>query len=75
LIKLEQVNLIKSKQDKENKSKFNYSLSKKGIDSIPVILKIIRWSAKHEKKTAAPKKFVDRVKKDRERLLKKLKVS
>lgn len=63
---LEEGGLIKSKRDKNNKSKFNYTLTEKGIDLVPVLLEIINWSAKHDQKTAAPTEFVDRVKQDRE---------
>ena len=69
---LEMKGLIKSKQDKENKSKFNYALTEKGIDLVPVILEIIKWSAKHDKKSVAPKEFVDRVANDRENFIQEI---
>lgn len=72
LIMLEEVGLIKSKKDKGNKSKFNYTLTEKGIDLVPVLLEIVKWSAKHDKKTAAPKEFVDRVKNDREKFIQEI---
>lgn len=72
LIMLETVGLIKSKRDKTNKSKFNYFLTEKGIDLVPVLLEIVKWSAKHDKKTAAPKEFIDRLKNDRERFIQEI---
>ena len=72
LIMLEEACLIKSKKDKENNSKFNYTLTEKGIDLVPVLLEIVKWSAKHDKKTAAPKEFVDRVKNDREKFIQEI---
>lgn len=72
LIMLEEAGLIKSKKDKENKSKFNYTLTEKGIDLVPVIIEIVKWSAKHDKKTAAPKEFVDRVKNDRKKFIQEI---
>lgn len=72
LIMLEEAGLIKSKKDKENKSKFNYTLTEKGIDLVPVLLEIVKWSAKHDKKTAAPKEFIDRVKNDREKFIQEI---
>jgi len=72
LMMLEEVALIKSKMDKGNKSKYNYTLTEKGIDLVPVLLEIVKWSAKHDKNNAAPKEFVDRVKKDRERFIKEI---
>jgi DNA-binding HxlR family transcriptional regulator len=63
---LECAGLIKSRVDPNNRSRYNYRLSDKGIDLIPVLLEIVLWSATHDKKTAAPKEFVERVKNDRE---------
>lgn len=43
-----------------------YSLTEKGIDLVPVMLEVVRWSADNVKKNAAPKGIVDRIKKDRQ---------
>ncbi len=72
LTMLESAGLIKSKMDKEKKSRYNYSLTKKAIDLLPAILEIIKWSATHDKRTAAHKEFVERIKNDRENLIKEL---
>lgn len=72
LVMLEDSGIIKGKTDPENKSRINYSLTPKGIDLIPVLLEIIKWSAKHDKKSAAPKEFVDRVIKNREKIIKEI---
>ena len=72
LVMLEDSGIIKGKTDPENKSRINYSLTPKGIDLIPVLLEIIKWSAKHDKKSAAPKEFVDRVIKNREKFIKEI---
>lgn len=69
LIMLEKAGLIKSRIDSEKKSKYNYSLTEKGIDLVPVLLEIVKWSAKHDSKTAAPKEFVTRAKNDREKFI------
>lgn len=61
---LECAGLIKCKMDKEKKSKYNYRLTDKGIGLVPVLLEIVLWSATFDKQTAAPKEFVDRIKKD-----------
>ena len=70
---LECAGLIKGKVDQEKKSRHNYELTAKGIDLVPVLIEIVLWSATHDKKTAAPKEFVDRVKTDRENFIKELK--
>ncbi len=72
LVMLEDSGIIKGKTDPENRSRINYSLTPKGIDLIPVLLEIIKWSAKHDKKSAAPKEFVDRVIKNREKFIKEI---
>ena len=64
--------MIKSKVDEEKKSKYNYQLTGKGIDLVPVLLEIVRWSATYDKKTAGPKKFVQRVVNDRENFIKEI---
>jgi DNA-binding HxlR family transcriptional regulator len=66
---LEQADIVVKKTDPEHGSKFIYKLSVKGIDMLPVMVEIIMWSAKHDEKTAVERKFVARVKKDREGLL------
>jgi DNA-binding HxlR family transcriptional regulator len=43
----------------------SYRLTTKGIDLLPIMLEIIAWSAKHDAKTAADRKFVQRVRSDR----------
>ncbi|HXL57542.1 MAG TPA: helix-turn-helix domain-containing protein [Chitinophagaceae bacterium] len=69
---LECAGLIKSKIDKEKKSKYNYELTNKGIDLVPVLLEIVLWSATHDKQTAAPKEFVNRVRNDKESFIKEI---
>jgi DNA-binding HxlR family transcriptional regulator len=59
--------------DRDKRSKYNYELTDKGIDLVPVLLEIVLWSATHDRKTAAPKEFVERVKSDRENFITELK--
>lgn len=42
-----------------------YRLTAKGIDLLPIMLEIIGWSAKHDPKTAADRRFVRRLRRDR----------
>ncbi len=42
-----------------------YRLTPKGIDLLPVLLEIIAWSAKYDPKTAAERRFVRRLRRDR----------
>jgi DNA-binding HxlR family transcriptional regulator len=72
LFTLECAGLIKSKTDNQKKSRILYSLTEKGIDLVPVLLEIIKWSANYDMKSGAPKEFVDRIKKDKENLSKEI---
>jgi DNA-binding HxlR family transcriptional regulator len=69
LTMLEREGLIKSKLDQGKKTRYNYTLTSKAIDLVPALIEIIRWSATYDKRTAAPKEFVDRIKNDRENLI------
>jgi DNA-binding HxlR family transcriptional regulator len=39
----------------------DYALTAKGLDLLPTILQLVVWSARHDKRTAAPKRFVARI--------------
>jgi DNA-binding HxlR family transcriptional regulator len=73
LTMLEREGLIKSKLDQEKKTRYNYTLTSKAVDLVPALIEIIRWSATYDKRTAAPKEFVDRIKNEREKLIVELK--
>ena len=68
LKRLKQEGLIRSTPDKENRRKIIYSPTSKALDLIPMILEIIDWSGKYDAKTAAPKEFLNMLKKDRKGL-------
>ena len=42
-----------------------YALTAKGLDLLPAMLELIKWSATHDARTAAPKAFVSRITKQR----------
>jgi DNA-binding HxlR family transcriptional regulator len=39
----------------------DYALTAKGLDLLPAMLQLVTWSARHDKRTAAPKRFVARI--------------
>lgn len=69
---LEREGLINKSADENHKQKVLYNLTQKGIDLMPVLVEIIMWSAKYDKKSAVDKEFVKSVKKDKAGYLKKL---
>jgi DNA-binding HxlR family transcriptional regulator len=50
----------------------SYRLTDKGLDLMPMLLEMIAWSAKYDRKTAAAEDFVRRVRRDRDALVKEL---
>lgn len=69
LLLLEESGIIIKKGDPSHGSKWIYSLSKKGMDLLPLLVEMIIWSAKHDKHTAADKKFVAEAIKNKEDLI------
>jgi DNA-binding HxlR family transcriptional regulator len=49
-----------------------FRLTEKGLDLLPAMLELISWSARYDSRTAAPRKFVARIRTDRERPLREL---
>ena len=66
---LEREGIVVKSADPTHGSKIIYKLSQKWIDLLPVLVEVILWSAKYDKNTAADVKFVNRVKRDRDGLL------
>lgn len=62
---LEVNGIISKSSDPSHKQKIKYSLTKKGIDLVPLLVEFIVWSAKYDKKSAVEMKFVKAVKKDK----------
>jgi DNA-binding HxlR family transcriptional regulator len=55
-----------------DKRKDVYMLTEKGLDLIPLLLDIIVWSATYDLETNAPKEFVERIRSDKEYLIKEI---
>src|ERR1700743_2097182 len=59
---LEHNGIVTKSTDPGHGSKWIYRLTAKGIDLIPLLIEMIIWSAKYDKKTAADKEFVIKAK-------------
>lgn len=73
LTMLEIAGLIRSHKNGAKKLGYKYQLTPKGVDLVPVMLEIVRWSAMHDKDTGTPAAFIDRVINDREGFIEELK--
>jgi DNA-binding HxlR family transcriptional regulator len=67
--RLEEHGLVAKTVDEGNRSKYNYALTEKGRDLLPVMLEITAWSAKHDPKTNAPKGFLKQFHAGREKII------
>lgn len=65
---LEEKGIIQKEKDLENRSKYVYSLTKKGRDLLPVMLSIVNWSEKYDKKTRTPKSFIKALRRNPKKL-------
>ena len=65
LVRLEEDGVIDRTAGAGRGTASSYRLTSKGIDLLPIMLEIIGWSANHDAKTAADRKFVRRLGRDR----------
>jgi DNA-binding HxlR family transcriptional regulator len=68
LAKLEASGVIEKREDSRDARRYEYRLTRKGIDLAPVIVEIVLWSARHEE-TDAPPQIVGSMATQRERFL------
>jgi DNA-binding HxlR family transcriptional regulator len=62
-------------KDRTTSGSVSYRLTPKGLDLLPVLLEIIRWSAKYDVHTAADPQFVRRLRRDSDGLAKELRTA
>ena len=74
LEKLEQEGLISKRASEQDKRKKLYKLTEKGIDMLPILLDMIVWSAKYAPDTEIPEGLVEKLKKDREGVIKQFSI-
>ena len=70
LEKLEQEGLISKRASEQDKRKKLYKLTEKGIDMLPILLDMIIWSAKYAPYTEIPEDLLEKLKQDREGVIK-----
>ena len=64
LRRLEDQGIVTKHDDSEHGAKYRYRLTKKGLALVPVLVEMIRWSARHQPSTPVSRTFRQRL--DRE---------
>jgi len=73
LKQLEEAGIISKRSDEVKKSRIKYSLTKKGIAMLPLMIDMIIWSGEFDNETEAPEDFLVKANKSREQLISHLK--
>ncbi|UTW63089.1 helix-turn-helix transcriptional regulator [bacterium SCSIO 12741] len=69
LKKLESAGLITSEVYEKQKTKKVYSLTTKGMDLIPVLVELIKWSAKYDSTLNVSPAFIQKLETDRDAVI------
>ena len=69
LKKLEEMGIISKGEDTVKKSRIRYSLTRKGIALLPILLEMIIWGGVNDELTASPEEFMDQAINYKESLL------
>jgi DNA-binding HxlR family transcriptional regulator len=72
LKKLEEVGIISRGEDTVKKSRIRYSLTRKGIDLLPILIELIVWGGFNDELTEAPKEFLEQATQNREALIQEI---
>ena len=72
LKKLQQWGILSKKRSKEDARTFEYELTPRGLDLLPVLLEMIRWSAIHDPSTPLTKAFATTIENDRDAVAEKM---
>jgi len=72
LARLEQQGLISKTADPDDKRQFRYTPTQKGLDLLPVIFEMARWTVKYDPYIDTAHPFLKRMKSGKERLMKQI---
>lgn len=69
---LEVEGIVAKAQDPQNAKVYYYSVTRKGLDLIPILLEMAVWSAKYDEQTVAPKRIISNIKRDRTKVVQQI---
>lgn len=64
LQRLEAEGVLTRERDPGQANRYIYRPTPKGIDLLPILLEIVRWSGRYDPNTGAPKPFLDRLERE-----------
>lgn len=64
LKRLESAGIVTKGKDPDHGAKYRYGLSQGGLDLVPVLVEMMRWSAKHDPDTPMSKAFRRKLERD-----------
>lgn len=72
LFRLEKRGLISKSNDPDNKRQFRYSPTQRGLDLLPVLFEMVRWSVKYDPHVDTARPYLKRMKADEKGLMREL---
>jgi DNA-binding HxlR family transcriptional regulator len=72
LTHLEELGIISKSKDPDNKKQYIYAPTKKGLDLLPILLELYRWSLKYDPRVDKTKPIARRLRHDTGGLIKEL---
>ncbi|MEX0738964.1 MAG: helix-turn-helix domain-containing protein [Pseudohongiella sp.] len=75
LKRLEELGIVMKEVNESNRSRVIYSLTQKGLDLLPIMLELTEWSGKYDAQTSASQAFLERIAKDKQRLIREIRAT
>jgi DNA-binding HxlR family transcriptional regulator len=72
LVRLERLGLISKSSDPDDRRQFRYSPTKKGLDLLPVVIEMARWSVKYNPYVDTTNRYLKRMKANEKELRREL---
>ncbi len=72
LDQLVKAGLVEKRSDPDDRRRFVYFPTRKGLDLVPTMLEIVRWSAEHDPATGAPAELMRALERDREAVVRQV---
>lgn len=72
LDRLESAGLVAKERDQNDRRRWLYRLTPRGVDTLPILLELVAWGGKHDPDTPVTKGFLEDIETRRDELLGKI---